>query len=108
MLPGDTVTRLGQWSSQDSNSWTTADWATGVYTNEGGSGAVQFTGATDIVSFVNALNDAGQFYISVNGGPQLVSDGWSGGGSTITFYTPTLPATDPTTVTTFEYYYQYQ
>ena len=107
MRPGDTYTRLEQWSSQDSQSFSTADWTTGTYTTQGGQGAVQFTNAANIINFVDSLIGVGQIYFSVNGGPLLVWDGTSSGGGTITFYTPTLPATDPTTVTTFEYYYSY-
>jgi hypothetical protein len=108
--PGDTLTRLEQWSSQDSASWTTADWATGEYTTQGGGtiGAVVFTGATTIIDFVNSLNGTGQIYFSVNGGPLLTWDGSTSGATNITFYTPTLPATDPTTVTSFEYFYSYK
>jgi hypothetical protein len=109
MQPGDTYTRLQQWGGQDSNSWTTADWATGVYTTQGGGsiGAVEFTDAQEIIDFVNSLQNAGQIYFSVNGGPLLAWGGTSAGGSNITFYTPTLPDVDPTTVTTFEYFYSY-
>jgi hypothetical protein len=108
MLPGDTVTRLEQWSEQDSDSWTTSDWSTGVYTTQGGLGAVEFTGATNIVNFVNSLQGTGDIYFSVNGGPLLLNDGYSAGPTDITFYTPTLPATDPTVVTTFEYFYSFK
>ena len=107
MRPNDTYTRLEQWSSQDSQSFSTADWTTGTYTTQGGQGAVQFTNAANIINFVDSLIGVGRIYFSVNGGPLLVLDGTSSGGGTITFYTPTLPATDPTTVTTFEYYYSY-
>lgn len=109
MRPGDTYTRLEQWGSQDSNSWTTADWSTGIYTTQGGGtiGAVEFTNAANIIDFVNSLQGVGQIYFSVNGGPQLLWDGTSSGGGGITFYTPTLPDTDPTTVTSFEYFYSY-
>jgi hypothetical protein len=106
--PNNTLTRLEQWSSQDSNSWTTSDWTTGVYTNQGGLGAVQFTGAANIVDFVNSLSGTGHIFFSVNGGPQLVYDGAGGGATDITFYTPTLPAVNPTTVTSFDYYYSYK
>jgi hypothetical protein len=108
MSPNDTLTRLEQWSSQDSNSWTTADWATGTYTTQGGSGAVEFTGAATIINFVNSLQGTGHIFFSVNGGPLLVWDGSGSSATDITFYTPTLPAVDPTTVTTFEYYYSYK
>lgn len=110
MSPGDTLTRLEQWSGQDSMSFTTADWATGVYTTQGGGsiGAVEFTGAANIIDFVDSLVGIGHIYFSVNGGPQLVWDGSSAGGTNITFLTPTLPETDPTTVTSFEYYYSYK
>jgi hypothetical protein len=108
MSPGDTLTRLEQWSSQNSESFNTSDWATGVYTNQGGLGAVQFTGAANIVDFVNSVFGAtGHIFISVNGGPLLFLDGTGGGATDITFYTPTLPAVNPTTVTSFEYYYSY-
>jgi hypothetical protein len=107
--PADTYTRWEQWGPQDSQLFTTADWTTGEYTTQGGGtiGAVQFTDATNIINFVNSLEGVGQIYFSVNGGPQLTWDGTSAGGTGITFYTPTLPATDPTTVTSFEYYYSY-
>jgi hypothetical protein len=108
MSPGDTLTRLEQWSSQNSESFNTSDWSTGVYTNQGGLGAVQFTGAANIVDFVNSLNGVGHIFISVNGGPLLFLDGTGGGATDITFYTPTLPAVNPTTVTTFEYFYSYK
>ena len=109
LSPGDTLTRIEQWSGQDSQSFTTADWATGVYTNQGGLGAVQFTGAANIVDFVNSVFGAtGHISISVNGGPLLFLDGTGGGATDITFYTPTLPAVNPTTVTSFEYFYSYK
>jgi hypothetical protein len=107
--PADTYTRWEQWGPQDSRSFTTADWATGEYTTQGGGtiGAVVFTDATNIINFVNSLQGAGQIYFSVNGGPLLVWNGSSASLTNITFYTPTLPDTDPTTVITFEYYYSY-
>jgi hypothetical protein len=98
---------LEQWSSQQSDTFTTADWATGVYTNQGGLGAVQFTGAANIIALVDSLVGVGHIYFSVNGGTQLFLDGTSSGGGNITFNTPTLPATDPTVVTSFEYFYSY-
>jgi hypothetical protein len=107
MRPNDPLMRLEQWSSQDSVSFSTADWATGTYTIGGGQGAVQFTGAANLINSLNALQSTGQIYFSVNGGPKLLLDGTSAGATNITFYTPTLPATDPTTVTTFDYYYSY-
>jgi hypothetical protein len=109
LSPNNTLTRVEQWSGQNSNSWTTSDWATGVYTNQGGLGAVQFTGAANIVDFVNSVFGAtGHIFISVNGGPLLFLDGTGGGATDITFYTPTLPAVNPTTVTSFEYFYSYK
>jgi hypothetical protein len=107
--PDNTLTRLEQWSSQNSESFNTSDWSTGVYTNQGGLGAVQFTGAATIVDFVNSVFGAtGHIFISVNGGPLLFLDGTGGGATDITFYTPTLPAVNPTVVTTFDYYYSYK
>jgi hypothetical protein len=53
------------------------------------------------------LVGTGHIYYSVNGGTQLLYDGTSSGGGNITFYTPALPATDPTVVTSFEYFYSY-
>jgi hypothetical protein len=107
--PADTYSRWEQWSTQTSRSFTTADWTTGEYTTQGGGtiGAVEFTDATNIINFVNSLQGVGQIYFSVNGGPLLTWDGTSAGGTGITFYTQTLPDTDPTTVTSFEYYYSY-
>ena len=106
--PNNTLTRVEQWSSQQSNTFTTADWSTGVYIAGGPGGAVQFTGAANIINFVNSLNGVGQIFFSVNGGPQLVWDGTSSGGGNITFDTPTPPDVDPTTVTSFEYFYSYK
>jgi hypothetical protein len=108
LSPNSTLTRIEQWSGQDSLSFTTSDWATGTYTIQAGLGAVVFTGATNIINALNALVETGHIFFSVNGGPQLVWDGTSAGGGTITFYTPTVPATDPTTVTSFDYYYSYK
>jgi hypothetical protein len=109
LRPGDTQTRLEQWSGQNSQLFTTADWTTGTYTNQGGFvGYVEFTGAANIINFINSKSGTGQIYFSVNGGPQVSSYGTGGGGTTITFFTPTLPTVDPTTVTTFEYFYNYQ
>jgi hypothetical protein len=109
LSPGDTLTRLEQWSSQNSESFNTSDWSTGVYTNQGGLGAVQFTGAANIVDFVNSVfGTTGHIFISVNGGPLLLLDGTGGGATDITFYTLTLPAVNPTTVTSFEYFYSYK
>jgi hypothetical protein len=107
MRPNDPLVRLEQWSSQDSVSFSTADWATGTYTIDGGQGAVQFTGATNLMNSLDALQSTGQIYFSVNGGPKLLWDGTSAGATNITFYTATLPTVDPTTVTTFDYYYSY-
>jgi hypothetical protein len=107
MRPNDPLIRLEQWSSQDSVSFSTADWATGTYTIDGGQGAVQFTDATNLINSLNALQGTGQIYFSVNGGPKLLWNGTSAGATNITFYTATLPAVDPTTVTTFDYYYSY-
>jgi hypothetical protein len=107
LSPGDT-TRLEQWSSQQSETFTTADWTTGVYINPGEGGAVQFTGAANIIAFINSLAGVGHIYFSVNGGTQLLPDGTSSGGGNITFYTPTPPATSPTVVTSFEYFYSYK
>jgi hypothetical protein len=105
--PNNTLTELRGYSSQDSNSWTTADWATGVYTTQGGLtiGAIQFTGAAAIIDFVNSLPNPEHVFVQVNGGPLLPFQGSSGGATNITFYTDVLPATDPTTVTDFTYYY---
>jgi len=107
--PDNTLTRLEQWSSQNSESFNTSDWSTGVYTNQGSLGAVQFTGAANMVDFVNSVFGAtGHIFISVNGGPLLLLDGTGGGATDITFYTPTLPAVNPTVVTSFEYFYSYK
>jgi hypothetical protein len=108
LSPNSTLTRIEQWSDQDSNSWTTSDWATGTYTIQGGQGAVIFTGATNMINFLNSLQGVGHIYFSVNGGPQLLWDGSGGSSTNITFYTPTYPATNPTTVTSFDYYYSYK
>jgi hypothetical protein len=106
--PSSELTRIEQWSGQQSTTFTTADWATGTYTTQGGQGAVEFTNAANIITFVNSLNGVGQIFFSVNGGPKLVWDGTGGDATNITFYTLTLPATDPTTVTSFEYFYSYK
>jgi hypothetical protein len=110
LRPGDTYTRLEQWGPQDSQSFTTADWGTGTYTTQGGGsiGSVEFTDAANIINFVDSLQGAGHITFSVNGGPQLVWDGSSAGANNISFLTPTLPAVDPTTVTSFEYFYSYR
>jgi hypothetical protein len=107
--PNDTLTELRGYSSQDSNSWTNADWATGVYTTQGGGtiGAVEFTGAATIIDFVNSLPNPENVFIQVNNGPLLPFAGSSGNATNITFYTNDLPATDPTTVTDFAYYYSF-
>jgi hypothetical protein len=101
---------LEQWSGQDSESFTDADWTTGTYTTQGGGtiGAVVFTGASALINAINSLGSVGQIFFSVNGGPELVWDGSGQSDTNITFLTPTLPDTDPTTVTTFEYYYSYK
>ena len=105
--PNNLLTRLQQWSNQRSQYFTTANWGTGTYTEQGIQGAVVFTNAVDIIAFVNSLTGVGQIYFSVNGGPQLVWDGSSADPTNITFFTPTLPETDPITVTTFELFYSY-
>jgi hypothetical protein len=108
LQPNNKHTRLEQWSGQYSESWTTADWATGTYTVEGGQGVVRFTNAPNIISFVDSLLGDERMFFSVNGGPQLVSVGLEDGDGNIEFYTPTPPATDPTTVTSFTYYFSYE
>jgi hypothetical protein len=108
LMPDNKHTRLEQWSGQYSESWTTVDWATGTYTVESGQGVVRFTNAANIISFVDSLYGSERIFLSVNGGPQLVSEGFDDSSGNIVFYTPTLPATNPTTVTTFDYYYSYE
>ena len=105
---GSDITRLSAWSSPDNQSFTTSDWTTGTYTNNAGSGAIAFTGAETIISWLNANNYADRFFFTVNGGPQMESTGWGGGVSDITFNVATPPATSPTTVTSFSIYYQFE
>jgi hypothetical protein len=105
---GSDITRLSGWSSPNSISFTTSDWTTGTYTNNAGSGAIEFTGAENIVSWLNANGYADRFFFTVNGGPQMESTGWGGGASNITFNVATPPLTSPTTVTSFSIYYQFE
>jgi hypothetical protein len=105
---GSDITRLSAWSSPNSVSFSDSDWATGTYTNNNGAGVIEFTGAENILSWLNANNYADRFFFSVNGGPQIQSDGWGGGGGNITFNVATPPATSPTTVTSFSIYYQFE
>lgn len=110
LRPGDALMRLRQWSEQDDQSFDTTDWATGVYTSQGvppSVGVIEFSGAGNIINFVDSLEGTGQIFFSVNGGPLMASEGTAGGGSSIAFYVADMPAVDPTTVTTFEYYYSY-
>lgn len=105
---GSDITRLSGWSSPNSISFTTSDWTTGTYTNDNGSGAIEFTGAENIISWINANSYADRFFFSVNNGPQIASNGWGGGASNLTFYVAIPPATSPTTVTSFSIYYQFE
>jgi hypothetical protein len=106
--PGSDITRLTGWSSPNSVSFDTSDWTTGEYVNSNGNGQIEFTGATDIVNWLNANNYADRFFYSVNDGPQMESAGWGGGVNDLTFYVATPPATSPTTVTSFRIYYQFE
>ena len=105
---GSDITRLSGWSSPDSQSFTTSDWTTGTYTNNAGAGVIAFTGAENIISWLNANNYADRVFFTVNGGPQMESTGWGGGVSDITFNVATPPVTSPTTVTSFSIYYQFE
>jgi hypothetical protein len=104
LAPADGLTRLESFDNQDSNGYTTSDWATGEYVNNGGSGEIVFTDAPAIISFFSTIDTSRVFY-QVNGGNLLPSSGYGSGGNNITFYTAIPPVASPTTVTTFTIYY---
>ena len=106
--PGSDITRLTGWSSPNSVSFTTSDWTIGEYTNNAGAGQIEFTGAENIVSWLNANGYADRFFYSINGGPQMASTGWGGNAGNLSFTAATPPATSPTTITSFSIYYQFE
>lgn len=105
---GSDITRLSAWSSPDSVSFGDSDWITGTYTNNNGAGVIEFTGAGNIISWLNANNYADRFFFSVNGGPQMANEGYGGGVSDIIFNVATPPETGTNTVTSFSIYYQFE
>jgi hypothetical protein len=95
-------------SGQRNTAFGTGDWDTGEWSGTEGSAQLAFTGATNIVDFLN--NEFGgttNQTISVNGSEPMVYNGWSGGGSDVTFFVDVAPPADPTTITSIEFGYYY-
>jgi hypothetical protein len=90
------------------------DWTTAVWINGGGSGYANFTGAQDLqnwwTSNGSGAKAASFIEVSINGGARIpaVYNGTNGSASGVSITTTTLPPTDPTTITTFEIFYQFK
>jgi hypothetical protein len=96
-------------SSQRTTGFATGDWTTGEWTGTENNAQLAFTGATDIVNFLNnEFSGSTNQTISVNGGEPMVYNGWSGGGNDVTFFVDVAPPADPTTITSIEFGYYYQ
>jgi hypothetical protein len=96
-------------SSQRNTGFATGDWATGVWTGTENNAQLAFTGATDIVNFLNnEFSGTTNQTISVNGGEPMAYGGYGGGGSNVTFFVDVAPHADPTTITSIEFGYYYQ
>jgi hypothetical protein len=95
-------------SSQRNQGFATGDWATGVWTGIENNAQLAFTGATDIVNFLdNEFSGSTNQTISVNGGEPMALGGYSSGGNNVTFFVDVAPPTDPTTITSIEFNYYY-
>jgi hypothetical protein len=102
--PGDGLTRLESWDSEDNQNFTTSDWASATYVTGGGGGEIAFVDAPNIINFVNNI-ETSRVFLQVNSGTPVPYDGYSSGGNNITFYTTVAPEDSPETVTDFVIYY---
>jgi hypothetical protein len=106
--PNNGYAEMRALSGQRNTAFGTGDWDTGEWSGTEGSAQLAFTGATNIVDFLN--NEFGgttNQTISVNGSEPMVYNGWSGGGSDVTFFVDVAPPADPTTITSIEFGYYY-
>jgi hypothetical protein len=103
------LTRLSQWSGQRSQSFTSADWDTASYVADEGGGYVTFTGAVNILDWLDSVPFADRISLLINDGLEYISTtGYNAGDGAITFYVTVAPNTSPTTVTSvvIRYYYE--
>lgn len=103
-------TRLSQWSGQRSDYFTSADWVTGTYVADEGGGYVTFTGATNILNWLNSVPYADRISLVINDNydVDIPTTGYSAGDGAITFYVTIAPNTSPTTVTSVDIRYYYE
>jgi hypothetical protein len=102
--PGDGLTRLESWDSEDNQNFTTSNWSSATYVTGGAGGEIAFVDAPNIINFVNNI-ETSRIFLQVNGGTPMPYDGYSSGGNNITFYTTVAPEDSPETVTDFVIYY---
>lgn len=103
------LTRLSQWSSQRSQYFTSADWGTGSYVADEGGGYVTFTGAANILDWLDSVPYAERLSLVINDGDvDIPVTGSNGGDGAITFYVTIPPGTSPTTVTSVDIRYYYE
>jgi hypothetical protein len=106
-------TYMSVWSEELETSFSTSDWATGSWVNEGGGvSAAYFTNAenlqdfwtTGIGSFVDNIE------VSINGGARLPVgyDGNNGETYGVLLLLTGVPASSPTTITSLTFYYRTQ
>ena len=109
-LDGDNGrTKVSGFSSVWNDSFSTSDWATAEWTvDEYNNNIVNFTGAPTIEDYVaNQLGYRTNIKISINGGEPIVYNGAGYGGGNVNIDTGSVVApTNPTTVTSFVFYYQ--
>lgn len=99
------ATRLASFSAQEEASYNILDWSTATWTGN----SLDFVDAPDIAAFASDVyGDALNREFSINGGARLPYDGFGRDGNNISFATTVAADPDPTTVTTIEFFYQYQ
>jgi hypothetical protein len=104
-------TYMSVWSGELSTSFSTSDWATGSWVNDGGIGLATFTVAetlqdfwtTGVGSFVNSVE------VSINGGARtpVQYDGNNGQQFGVALFTDAFPGTT-TSITSLVFYYRTQ
>ena len=103
-------TYMSVWSGELNTSFSTSDWATASWVNEGGVGGAYFTNAetlqdfwtTGIGSFVYPIA------VSINGGARtpVQYDGTNGEQYGVLLFTDAFPVSSPITITSLTFYYR--
>jgi hypothetical protein len=112
-LDPDNGTYMSVWSGELDASFSTSDWDTASWINDGGQGYANFTNTETLYdfwdtgpgSFVNNIE------VSINGGSRIPVqlDGGNAVSSNVSLYLySAVPGTNPTTITSLTFYYRTQ